>query len=205
MRIKICGVTSVEDGLAAVDAGADALGLMFYTGSPRCVTVRQAAAIGARLPASVLRVGVFVDPEEGFVRQAMEECGLDVLQFHGSETPEFCQRFGGAVHVWKAFRMESRATLKMLPVYQSNAWLLDSHVPGQWGGSGARFDWDLAAEAGRFGRPIVLAGGLTPDNVSEAIERVRPWGVDTSSGVERAPGRKDPERIKAFVEAVRRS
>jgi phosphoribosylanthranilate isomerase len=201
VRIKICGITSIEDAEAAVEAGADALGLVFYSGSPRYVTLEQAVEISAILPASIQRVGVFVDAEEGFVRERMEAVGLDTVQFHGGETPEYCGRFG-TVDVWKAFRVEGPESLSSLPAYETAAWLLDSHVRGIAGGTGARFNWDLAVEAKRHGRPIVLAGGLTPENVGEAVQKVRPWGVDVSSGVERAPGRKIAARMKAFVEAV---
>jgi phosphoribosylanthranilate isomerase len=199
VRVKICGITSVDDAEAAVEAGADALGLVFYEGSPRCVTLEKAAEISAVLPVSVARVGVFVDAEEEFVRDAIDAAGLDTIQLHGSETPEYCARFES---VWKAFRMEGPETLERLELYPTSAWLLDSHVPGQVGGTGARFNWELAVAAKEFGRPIVLAGGLTPENVREAIDRVHPWGVDVSSGVERAPGRKIAARMKAFVEAV---
>jgi phosphoribosylanthranilate isomerase len=201
VRVKICGITSVEDGVAAVEAGADAVGLMFYAASPRVVSLEKAAAIAEALPASVARVGVFVDAEEGFVWEAIEQVGLDTLQFHGLETPEFCSRFG-AMRVWKSFHVESAKSLEAMPGYETEAWLLDSHVPGKLGGTGATFNWDLAVEAKALGKPIVLAGGLTPENVREAIDRVRPWGVDVSSGVERAPGRKIAARMKAFVEAV---
>jgi phosphoribosylanthranilate isomerase len=201
VRVKICGITSVDDAEAAVEAGADALGLVFYQGSPRCVTLEKATEISAVLPVSVARVGVFVDAEEEFVRDAIDAAGLDTIQLHGKETPEYCARFE-LVSVWKAFHMEGPDALGKLQGYPTSAWLLDSHVPGQLGGTGAKFNWDLAVAAKEFGRPIVLAGGLTPENVREAIDRVQPWGVDVSSGVERAPGRKIAARMKAFVEAV---
>jgi phosphoribosylanthranilate isomerase len=201
VRVKICGITSVEDAEAAVEAGVDALGLMFYGGSPRSVTLERAAEISAVVPVSVARVGVFVDAEEALIREAIDLAGLDIIQLHGTETPEFCGRFE-SVGVWKAFRMEGPESLEALDAYATTAWLLDSHVPGQLGGTGARFNWDLAAAAKRLGRPIILAGGLTPENVREAIDRVQPWGVDVSSGVERAPGRKIAARMRAFVEAV---
>lgn len=201
VRVKICGITSIDDAEAAVEAGADALGLVFYEGSPRCVTLEKATEISAVLPVSVARVGVFLDAEEEFVREVIDAVGLDTIQLHGTETPEYCARFE-LVSVWKAFRMEGAESLNGLEAYATSAWLLDSYVPGQPGGTGARFNWDLAVAAKEFGRPIVLAGGLTPENVRDAIERVQPWGVDVSSGVERAPGRKIAARMKAFVEAV---
>jgi phosphoribosylanthranilate isomerase len=201
VRIKICGITSVEDAEAAVEAGVDALGLVFHPASPRYLTLEQAVDISVGLPVTIQRVGVFVDAEEAFVRERIEAVGLDTVQFHGKETPEYCGRFA-PVDVWKAFRVEGPESLESMPAYETTAWLLDSYVPGQPGGTGARFNWDLAVEAKQYGRPIVLAGGLTPETVREAIEKVRPWAVDVSSGVERAPGRKIAARMKAFVEAV---
>jgi phosphoribosylanthranilate isomerase len=204
VRIKICGITNLEDALIAVGAGADALGFVFAAGSPRRVTPDTAARIAGRLPPFVARVGVFVNESAEKVRETAALCGLDTLQFHGCETPAFCREFA-PLKVCKAFRVESAASLESLPDYPVDAWLLDSFVPGQAGGTGAVFNWDLAAAAQRHGRPLVLAGGLTPGNVAQAIEQVRPYAVDVSSGVEAAPGRKDPARVIAFCEAVRRS
>lgn len=201
VRVKICGITRLEDAEAAVAAGADALGFMFYPGSVRCVSEEAAAAIGRRLPPFVLRVGVFVDAAEEHIRAVAARCGLGALQFHGSESAEFCRRF--ALPVIKAFRIRGPESLPALRTYDTAAWLLDSYVTGQWGGTGATFNWDLAAEAVGWGRPVILAGGLTPDNVAAAVQRVRPYAVDVSSGVESAPGRKDPVRMRAFVAAVR--
>jgi phosphoribosylanthranilate isomerase len=223
IQVKICGITRLTDALAAVEAGADALGFMFYERSPRFVRLAVAAQIICRLPPLVTRVGVFVDATEEEVRRTAAECGLDALQFHGEESPEFCARFGGGTsaevlrtltrptdsgtgpvfRVIKAFRIRDRDSLTGLPGYRCDAWLLDSYVPGQPGGTGSTFNWDLAIEAGRAGRPVILAGGLVPENVAEAVRRVRPYGVDVSSGVESAPGLKDPARIRAFVKAAR--
>ncbi|HXG47601.1 MAG TPA: phosphoribosylanthranilate isomerase [Methylomirabilota bacterium] len=201
VRVKICGITTPEDAVAAAEAGADAIGLMFYAGSPRRVDRVTAAAISAALPPFVARVGVFVNPTEGEVREAIRQCDLDVLQFHGEETPEFCRRFGR--RVIKAFRIQNAASLNGLPAYAQETWLLDSFVPGQRGGTGATFNWDLAARAVKAGGRVILAGGLTADNVADAIRAVQPYGVDVSSGVESAPGRKDRGRMVAFVRAVR--
>ncbi len=203
VRVKICGITRREDALAAVVAGADALGFMFYERSPRAVTVPAAAAICRALPPFVAKVGVFVDAAEAFIRETASECCLDTLQFHGRETPEFCGRF--ALPVIKAFRIGGPESLASLRDYATAAWLLDSFVPGQLGGTGARFNWALAAQAAQFGRPILLAGGLTPENVAEAIRQARPYAVDVSSGVESAPGRKDPAKISAFVAAAKKA
>ncbi len=202
LRIKICGMTHPADARAAVEAGADALGFVFYETSPRRITPAAAAEIIRELPPFVAKVGVFVDATEAFIREVTARCGLDTLQLHGSESPEFCGRFAG-LKVVKAFRLVDLDSLQALPTYPTHAWLLDSYVPGTPGGTGAKFNWNLAIEAKKLGRPIILAGGLTPQNISEAVRQVRPYGVDVSSGVESAPGRKDPGKIRAFIVAAR--
>jgi len=201
VKVKICGITNTEDALAAVDAGADALGFMFFAPSPRCVTRKTASAIIRALPALVAKVGVFVNPTDEEVRQAIAECGLDTLQFHGEEPPEFCRQFG--LKVLKAFRVQSPETLGLLPNYSDTAWLLDSFVAGTRGGTGNTFNWDIAAQAVKLGGRVILAGGLTPENVAEAVRKVRPYGLDVSSGVESAPGRKDAARVRAFIVAAK--
>jgi len=201
VKVKICGVTNAPDALASAEAGADALGFMFYDRSPRHVSVPVAAEIARQLPASIVRVGVFVDAQEELVLRAIGECGLNLLQFHGEETPEYCLQFG--VMSMKAFRMRDAASLNLLPGYPTDAWLLDAWTPGKAGGTGEQFDWELAVEAVKLGRPVFLAGGLTPENVGAAIVQVRPYAVDVSSGVEAAPGRKDPAKVRRFVEAAR--
>ncbi|SRR6266540_2893947 len=201
VRVKICGLTSVEDALAAVEAGADALGFMFYEASPRHVSAKLVAEIVRRLPPFVAKVGVFVDAAEAAVRQAMSDCGLDTLQFHGSESPEFCARFS-SIKVYKAFRVRGLESLADLPRFSTDAWLLDSYVPDKPGGTGAQFNWDLAVEAKKFGRPIILAGGLTPENVGDAVQRVQPYAVDVSSGVESAAGKKDHGKVRRFIAAA---
>ena len=201
VKVKICGVTTISDAQAAVQAGADAVGLMFYAGSPRHVPIEAAQEIARSLPPSVIRVGVFVDPNSPDVFAAIQLCGLNLLQFHGAETPQFCQQFG--VMTMKAFRMRNAESLAPLPSFNTDAFLLDSHVPDKPGGTGETFNWDLAVEAKKFGRPIFLAGGLTPQNVAAAIRAVQPFAVDVSSGVEISPGRKDPEKIRDFIAAAR--
>ena len=201
--VKICGITRPGDALAAVAAGAGALGFMFYRGSPRAITFSAAADIIRRLPPHVRRVGVFVNPTETEVRQALDHAGIDTLQFHGEESPEFCARFAPVAR-WKAFRVRDRSSLDPLPAYlHLDAWLLDSFVPGQHGGSGTSFRWELAIEAKTAGRPIVLAGGLTPGNVADAVRTVAPFAVDVASGVESAPGIKDLEKLRDFIRAAR--
>ena len=201
VTVKICGITSEADALAAVEAGADAIGLMFYEGSPRHVTLEQAKAISAALPQHVMRVGVFVNAEEAFVHQALTECMLNILQFHGDETPEECSRY--PVMTLKAFRVQGEETLAQLEAYPSAGYLLDAYVKDALGGTGATFNWDLAVRAQEFGKPIFLAGGLTPENVVEAVRKVQPFGVDVSSGVESEPGRKDAEQMRSFVAAAK--
>ncbi|MDB6124691.1 MAG: N-(5-phosphoribosyl)anthranilate isomerase [Pedosphaera sp.] len=199
--VKICGITNIDDGLAAADAGADAIGLMFFEQSPRNVSLQTASEIANRLPPYVIKVGVFVNPSEEVVMRAISECGLNILQFHGEETPEFCQLF--PVMTIKAFRVKDEESLKALPEYQTDAWLLDAYVADKLGGTGAKFNWDLAIAAQKLGRPIFLAGGLTPENVADAIRKVQPYAVDVSSGVESAPGKKDYAKVQAFIKAAK--
>ena len=199
--VKICGITSAADAVSSAEAGADAVGLMFYEDSPRHVTLEQAKIISAALPPHVMRVGVFVNADEAFVHQALTECVPNILQFHGDETPEDCSRY--PVMTLKAFRVKGEETLQQLEAYPTAGYLLDAYVKDSLGGTGATFNWGLAVRAQEFGKPILLAGGLTPDNVADAVRRVQPFGVDVSSGVESEPGRKDPARMKAFVEAAK--
>jgi phosphoribosylanthranilate isomerase len=200
-KVKICGITNLPDGLAAAEAGADALGFMFWDGSPRRVSPETAAGIIRALPPFVIKVGVFVNAPADLVHRAIGDCGLSLLQFHGDETPDYCLQFG--LMSMKAFRVRDAESLRALPAYRTDAWLLDAFSPDKLGGTGERFDWDLAVQARELGRPIFLAGGLTPENVGEAVRKVRPYAVDVSSGVEAAPGKKDPAKVKAFIEAVR--
>jgi phosphoribosylanthranilate isomerase len=200
-KVKICGITNLADAQAAVTAGADALGFNFYEKSPRYVALNAAAKISKQLPPFVMRVGLFVNAPEDFVLRAIRESGLTMLQFHGDETPEFCSQFG--LMSMKAFRMRGPETLQQIPQYQTEAYLLDAFSSATFGGTGEKFNWDLAVEAQKFGKPIFLAGGLTPENVAEAVRKVHPFGVDVSSGVESAPGKKDHAKIKAFVAAAR--
>jgi phosphoribosylanthranilate isomerase len=193
--VKICGVTTLDDALACAEAGADAIGFNFWPRSRRFVAVEVAAAIAGRLPPRVRTVGVFVDPTAAEVERAFAAGAIAVAQLHGDETPAFCAAFAG--RCWKALRLRDRATLARLGDYDCELVLVDADTPG-YGGSGERADVDLAAEAARL-RPLLLAGGLTPDNVAAAIERVRPFGVDVAGGVESAPGIKDWGKVAAFV------
>lgn len=201
LKVKICGITNVADAVAAVESHADALGFVFSAPSPRRVTISTAAGIVRDLPPWVVKVGVFVDADEDTVVRAIGECGLNLLQFHGNEPPEYCLQFG--VMSMKAFRIRDAESLTILPRYRTDAWLLDAYVRDKAGGTGQTFNWDLAVEANRLGRPIFLAGGLTPENVADAVRKVRPYAVDVSGGVESEPGRKDHARVRAFIEAAR--
>ncbi len=202
-QVKICGITNLADAEAAANAGADALGFVFYNNSPRFMTISAVAGIFKKAPLRIMRVGVFVNAPKDFVLRAVAECGLSLLQFHGDEPPEFCTQFG--VMSMKAFRILDAETLKELPKYSTDAWLLDACSAEKPGGTGEKFNWDLALEAQKFGRAIFLAGGLTPENVADAVRRVRPFGVDVSSGVESAPGKKDHQKIRDFIAKVRKA
>ncbi len=201
VKVKICGITSVADGVAAAEAGADMIGLMFYERSPRHISFATATEISRALSPFIVKVGVFVNPDEDTVMRAIGDCGVSLLQFHGEETPEFCTQFGAMS--MKAFRVRDAASLLALPNYPTDAYLLDAYSPDAHGGTGAKFNWDLAIEAKQHGKPIFLAGGLTPENVGEAVRKVQPFGVDISSGVESAPGKKDSAKVRAFIQAAK--
>ena len=201
VKVKICGITNLADGMAAAEAGADALGFVFYEHSPRFIALEAAAAIIRELPPFIIKAGVFVNAPEDAVLRAVRECNLNLLQFHGDESPEFCMQFG--LMSMKAFRIRDASSLSALRNYPTEAWLLDAYNPDKLGGTGKSFNWDLALEAQSWGRPIFLAGGLTPDNVGEAVRRARPYAVDVSSGVEAAPGRKDYAKVRAFIQAAK--
>jgi phosphoribosylanthranilate isomerase len=199
-RIKICGLTRPDDVRAAVDAGADAIGLVFYPPSPRHVDTARAAALAALIPPFVTTVGLFVNADEALVRSVLAQVPLQLLQFHGEESEAECARYGLP---WiKAARMRPGVDLLELAACHPGARgiLVDAFVDG-YGGGGKVFDWALIPD--NFHRPLVLSGGLTPDNVSEAVRRVRPWAVDVSSGVESAKGIKDARLITAFIAGVR--
>ena len=201
VKVKICGITSVADAQATAEAGADMIGLMFAEQSPRHISLPTAVEISRAVSPFILKVGVFVNPSEDLVMRAIGECGVTLLQFHGDETPEFCTQFG--VMSMKAFRVRDVESLDQLENFQTDAFLLDAYSKNGLGGTGEKFNWDLAVEAQKFGKPIFLAGGLTPENVAEAVRSTNPFAVDVSSGVESAPGKKDHAKVKAFIEAVK--
>jgi phosphoribosylanthranilate isomerase len=200
-QVKICGVTNVADALAAAEAGADMIGLNFYEKSPRYISFATAAEISRALSPFVLKVGVFVNPDEAQVMEAIAACGLNLLQFHGDEDSDFCTQFG--LMSVKALRVRDVESLQTLENFNTDAFLLDAYSKSGLGGTGEKFNWDLAVAAQKFGKTIFLAGGLTPENVADAVRRVRPFAVDVSSGVESAPGKKDAAKVRAFIAAVR--
>lgn len=205
IRVKICGITRLEDALVAVEAGADALGFVFVPGTPRFVTAETAASILGALPPFVTTVGLFVDAAPEFIDTHLRISRVQMAQLHGDESPQAAASLRERVRVIKAFRVRGPETIALLDTFRdsADAYLLDAFVPGAHGGTGARFDWDLAIQARFAARPLVLAGGLKPENVAEAVTRVRPAAVDVSSGVESSPGRKDPAKIRDFIQAAK--
>lgn len=200
-EIKICGITNIEDGLAATAAGADALGFVFYPASPRYVTPGQAKEIIGTLPPTVRTVGVFVNLAAVEVLQIAELCGLDFIQLHGGETREYCRRFPRE-RVIKALSFRSGREFSAMSDYPVRAFLVDAHDPVRFGGTGKICDWNLAREAAAR-HPLILAGGLGTENIIAALEAVRPMAVDISSGVETATGKKDHEKMRAVIAAVK--
>ena len=201
VRIKICGITNLEDALLAAELGADALGFIFYAKSPRKVAPETAREIIAQLPPFVAAVGVFVDEAAAVVQELAARVGLDWVQLHGQESPEYCRNLGRKVI--KGFRIQDEDSLRRLADYQgaAQALLLDTYKKGQVGGTGEIFDWHLARKAKKYGQ-IILAGGLTSENVAQAIATAGPAAVDAASGTEAAPGKKDPAKLRAFFKAV---
>lgn len=199
-RVKICGITRVEDALAATGHGCDAIGLVFYEPSPRNVDIQRAAEIVAALPPFVSVVGLFVDAASSEIEHVLSRLRLDVLQFHGDEAPDACRRYG--LPYMKAVRVRNETNLLQYAdqYNDAKALLLDAYLPGVAGGTGLVFNWDLVPD--RFPMPIVLAGGLNPENVAEAICQVRPYAVDVSGGVEQTKGIKDADKIAAFMQGV---
>lgn len=196
VKVKICGITNEDDAKAAVDAGADALGFVFYLESPRYILPHTAGRIARSLPPFVTTVGLFVNEAPERVNRCMEEMGLSVAQLHGDEPAAICRRIRWPVV--KAVRVECEEDLREMAAYRVTAFLLDARVQGLYGGTGKPLPWDVAIKAKRYGR-IMLAGGLTPENVAEAVRKVRPYGVDVSSGVEASPGRKDHRKLERFI------
>lgn len=200
--VKICGITNKPDALAACEAEVDMLGFVFAE-SPRRIEVNRAAEIVSSLPTSVAKVGLFVNEAEIVVKMIADQLGLDYLQLHGDEDPDYCRGLGKVRRVIKAFRIKDEASLKDLANYDVDIYLLDAYAGPARGGTGATFDWKLALKAKELGKPIILAGGLTPQSVVGAIRKVRPYAVDVSTGVEASPGKKDPRLMKEFIRRVK--
>jgi len=200
VKVKICGITSVDDALAAVEFGADALGFNFYQESPRYIDPRQAAEISLELPPNVWKVGVFADAPGEVVKEVHQMVGLDFLQFHGNETPYYCEQF--SMPYWKAFRIKDSHTIELMAKYRPYAYLIDAYREGMLGGTGVTVDWSLAMKAKKYGK-IILAGGLSPENVVAAVESVQPWAVDACSSIELRPGIKDHERMSELIKRVK--
>ncbi len=202
VQIKICGITNTEDALAAVEAGADALGFNFYRKSPRYVSAREAGRIVERLPARVLCVGVFVNEDAEEVRRVVKEAGLGAAQLHGDESADYCRGLGCGMTI-KALRVGEGFDVERVAQFGTDAVLLDAFTREAFGGTGRTFDWEVARRASALVPKLFLAGGLTPKNVAEAVRAVRPFAVDVCSGVETAPGRKSAALVKNFIEAAR--
>ncbi len=200
-RIKICGITNLEDALAATQAGADALGFVFYSKSPRYITPEEAASIINQLPPFVQIVGLFVNEPAELVNQISHRCKLGLVQLHGDETPEYCHQINQ--RLIKAFRVQTADDLKQIVGYADYGCLLDAYCDSAYGGTGKSFNWEIAKEAVQRGHQVILAGGLSAENVADAVRQVQPYAVDVSSGVETTPGRKDPLKLQQFIHNAR--
>ena len=196
VKVKVCGMTSLKDALVAVEGGADAVGFIFYKKSPRSVTMKTVREIVLELPPFVDTVGVFVDETAEQVNKIADYCNLDIIQLHGDESPTYCKKIRRKVI--KAFRIKDMQSVKKISNFQVSGFLLDTFSENLHGGTGKVFDWNLALPAKKFG-PVIMAGGLTPNNVQQAVRQIRPYGVDVCSGVESEPGIKDHKKVRAFL------
>ena len=202
--VKICGITSIKDAKIAQEAGADAVGFVFAK-SPRQVSLKKAQAISKALPSSIKKVGVFVNAPAGFVKKAKKAAGLDAFQFHGEESPEYCKKFRKIAAVIKAIKVKDKSSLENIKYYDVDAVLLDAYSAKAKGGTGKSFNWDLAIQAKKFKKPVILSGGLSAFNVRKAIRKVKPYAVDVSSGVEISPGRKSEKKVRQFIRNVKKA
>jgi phosphoribosylanthranilate isomerase len=201
VRVKICGITNLEDALKAVEYGADALGFVFFRQSPRRITPDAARDIISKLPPFITTVGVFVDEDQAWVERVIERTGLSTVQLHGNEPPEACALSRPII---KGIRVREGEEIERIAEYDVSGFLLDAYLPDMPGGTGRKFNWEYAADAVRkFDRPIILAGGLNCENVEAAILQARPFGVDVSSGVEREKGKKDHEQVRLFIQRAK--
>ncbi len=199
VKVKICGITNAEDALSAVDYGADVLGFVFFKKSPRYIAPEKAREIISYLPPFITTVGVFVNETPEAMQEIMGLAGIDIPQMHGDEPPETCASWRRVI---KAIRVSNLTDLNPLQVFRVSAFLLDTYSPEQFGGTGQTFNWDIAVEAKRFGK-IILSGGLNPENVEKAIQWVRPYAVDVSSGIEERKGKKNLKKMKRFIEKAK--
>jgi phosphoribosylanthranilate isomerase len=200
-QIKICGITRIEDALCAAESGADAVGFIFHKASPRYIAPKRAQEIIAALPAELVTVGVFVNRDAEEVARTVDMCGLDLIQLHGDESPEYCRRFPPE-RVLKAVFLRAPEELPALDAYEVRAFLVDTRDAGRYGGTGKRADWELATRLGKS-HPLILAGGLGIGNIGEALSAVAPRAVDINSGCERTPGIKDHHRMKRIIGLIR--
>ncbi|MBI3583733.1 MAG: phosphoribosylanthranilate isomerase [Nitrospinae bacterium] len=200
IKVKICGITNLEDALYAADCGADALGFIFYPKSPRFVEITRAEEIISKLSPFITTVGVFVNQSIENIVNIVHECNINIVQLHGDETPDYCSKL--PMKAIKAIRVKNEDSLKQIAGYKTSTFLLDAYSENSYGGTGKIFNWDLAIKAKGYGR-IILSGGLTHDNVREAIEKVKPYGVDVSSGVEEKEGKKGKEKVREFIKRVK--
>jgi phosphoribosylanthranilate isomerase len=203
VKVKICGITNIEDAIASVAAGCDALGFVFYRKSPRYISPQNAKKIIRLLPKNILKVGIFVNAKEKNIRNIARECKLNTLQFHGNESTEFCKKFKN-YKIIKTFRVKEKIDLKNIKRYGVFVWLFDTFIKSKIGGTGKKFNWKLLRRLEGIKKPIFLSGGLNERNVAEAIKYVHPDWVDVSSSIEIKPGKKDYKKVKKFIEAVRK-
>jgi phosphoribosylanthranilate isomerase len=202
VKVKICGITDLEYALAALFSGADAIGFVFYKKSPRYISPAKARNILRILPKKIIRVGVFVNEKVKVVKKIAEICGLDMLQFHGKESPAYCRRFK-EYKVIKAFRVDKNLDFNEISKYQTSAYLFDTYKKNQIGGTGKKFNWNLLKQVVKIKQSIFLSGGLTVSNVNEAVRLLKPDWVDASSSLELSFGKKDHQKIQAFINAAR--
>ncbi len=202
VKVKICGITNLENALNSVKAGCNALGFVFYRKSPRYITPEKANQIIKHIPPHILKIGVFVNAKEKAIKRTAKLCNLDMLQFHGTESPEFCKKFKG-YKIIKAFRVKDKIELKNLLNYKTFAYLFDTFVKSKVGGTGKKFNWALVKHLKGLRKPIFLSGGLNAQNVTEAIKQVCPDWIDVSTSVEIKPGKKDYKKVKKFITTVR--
>lgn len=207
VRVKFCGITSVEDRDSAITTGADAIGIVFFKSSPRFVPLEKAEVIAKDLPPFVSAVGVFVNEDLGLIEECIERCNLNAVQIHGDEDIEYCLKFKSlkfkGVKLIKGIRVKDWESLAAIENCPADAILLDAYKKGQYGGTGEDFDRSLAIIAKEYGKNIIISGGLNPDNVYKIIKEVKPYGVDVSSGIESLPGKKNIELMERFIEEVR--